>query len=125
MKPIVNSRGDTYWYKYGELHRDGAPAIVYKNGNEEWLQHGKLHRLDGPAGIYNDGTEEWYKEGLLHRLDGPAVTYANSEQKWYVAGYRCRDRNEFQEQSGLSDEEIALLVLKYGGMPDEPMEPEG
>ena len=50
-----------FWHQDGELHRDGAPAVIYADGANEWLHHGKRHRDDGPAIIYADGTKEWYR----------------------------------------------------------------
>jgi hypothetical protein len=50
------------WYKNGELHRVGGPAIRHKN-NEYWYENGKKHRLDGPAIISGGGPKQYWIEG--------------------------------------------------------------
>jgi hypothetical protein len=50
------------WYKDGEYHREGGPAVQHKN-NMYWYQEGKLHRLDGPAVITGSGPKQYWIEG--------------------------------------------------------------
>jgi len=47
--PKIDKRGNKFWYKNGELHREDGPAIEYANGNKFWYKNGELHREDGPA----------------------------------------------------------------------------
>jgi len=92
LPALTNQWGDKWWYKNGELHRDGGPAVV--RGNiEEWYQHGKLHRDDGgPAVEIKNGTKYWYQHGKLHRDDGPAViTLFPKTESWYQNGLLHRD----------------------------------
>lgn len=67
--------GKRYWYKEGNLHRDGdLPAIVYENPSSRknmdrivsaWYKEGKLHREgDLPAVIYESGGTERYINGI-------------------------------------------------------------
>ena len=44
----INENGIKRWYKDGQLHRIGGPAVQYPNGKDEWYQWGLLHREDGP-----------------------------------------------------------------------------
>ena len=46
------------WYRNGDLHREGGPAVKLRNA-EFWFQDDKLHRLDGPA-ISGDGRPKEY-----------------------------------------------------------------
>jgi hypothetical protein len=65
-----------HWYKYGEPHRVGGPAVdcLFSTGDfrKVWYYQGLRHRLDGPA---EEGLryQYWYRDGLIHREDGPAV----------------------------------------------------
>jgi hypothetical protein len=92
--PAINSYGDQWWFKEGQLHRDGdLPACILANGDQEWYKEGKCHR-DGdlPAYIEADGDQEWCKEGKCHR-DGdlPAYIGSNGHQEWYKEGKCHRD----------------------------------
>ena len=78
--------GQTLYFKLGDYHRIGGPAIAHADGYTAWYQNGERHRLDGPAIIYPNGGEGWYKNGQLHRDDGPAVIYPNGEKQWWQNG---------------------------------------
>jgi len=57
LNGAINRNGSRVWTdEYGELHREGNPAIVYQDGGNDWYQHGKLHREDGPAYNYSSST---------------------------------------------------------------------
>lgn len=90
------------------------PTMSYPDGSKEWYQHGKRHRDNGPAILYSNGDEEWYQHGLRHRLDGPALVYKNGEIRWYINDKRYRDARRYQQDAKLTDEEMTLLILKYG-----------
>lgn len=49
-----------------------------------------------------------------HRTDGPAITYANGDILWVLNGIRYYDIEEFQRDAKLTDEEVSILILKYG-----------
>lgn len=83
---VERSNGDRFWYRNGELHRDGGPAVEYADGGLEWYQNGKFHRTDGPARENAYGDRFWCYDGQLHRDDGPAVEYANGPRYWYQHG---------------------------------------
>lgn len=93
----------TKYHRYGKLHREDGPAIIYEIGiskfKEIWYRNGKKHRLDGPADIqYSlkndiryDNEERWYRNGKQYRLDGPAYTIKNPKGElkleiWYENG---------------------------------------
>ncbi len=84
--PTITLDGAQYWYKEGQLHRDGdLPAIIYTMGTQVWCKHDKLHRDgDQPAIIHADGAKVWCKHDKYHR-DGdlPAVIHADGAQAWY------------------------------------------
>lgn len=82
-------------------------------GAQHWYEHGERHRLDGPAVIDNDGSEAWFERGQLHRLDGPAFTNQRGIY-WYIRGNYIKTAERYQFLSGKSDEEMMLLILKYG-----------
>jgi hypothetical protein len=94
LPAVISLEGDHYWYKEGELHRDGdLPAVIYSSGGQYWYKEGERHR-DGdlPAIICPNGDQEWWKEGELHR-DGdlPAIISSRDGQYWYKEGERHRD----------------------------------
>ena len=73
----------------------GAWHVVYnKTRWERWFVDGKYHRLDGPASLSSDGD------------------YAG----WYVNGRHYDSNKEYQDAAGLSDEDMAVLVIKYGNI---------
>ena len=85
----VDEKGNMYWYRDGELHRDDdKPAAIYANGYKAWYKNNKLHRdNDKPAAIHSDGTKEWWVNGKRHRdNDQPAVIYASGARSWYKHG---------------------------------------
>lgn len=65
MKGVVTCKANTgvYWYKDGELHRVGGPAVTSSNGYCAWYKNGELHRMDGPAVKYASGLCVWYEDG--------------------------------------------------------------
>lgn len=71
------------------------------------------HRENGPSYIDNDGTEWWYQYGVLHRTDGPAIAYPG-DSYYHVKGQRIHSAAEFQQLTGVSDEDITAMILKYG-----------
>lgn len=83
-------------------------------GNKIWQENGILHREDGPAYITFSGTECWYLNGERHRVGGPAVTRPDGTMSWWVKGTRAKSALEYQQLTKLSNEEIMVLILKYG-----------
>ncbi len=75
-----------YRDKYGKLHRDDGPAVIYWDGEKRWYQHGKRHREDGPAVVATNGTEIWYSNDIIHREDGPALENGDGTVAWYKLG---------------------------------------
>lgn len=66
--------------------------------------------------IDRDGTKSWTLNGEYHRLDGPAVVESNGHQAWLIRGKTYHKNKDFQRDAGLSDEDMAILVLKYGNI---------
>lgn len=90
-------------------------VVIYPDGTELWFYEGKLHRIDGPAIITRTGDESWYNYGRLHRTTGPALTVEGSNL-WYVNGTRAYTDDEFQLRAKLTDEELLMVILKYGNI---------
>jgi hypothetical protein len=36
----VDTNGDKFWYKNGELHREDGPAVEYYDGTKKWYLNG-------------------------------------------------------------------------------------
>ena len=63
------------------------------------------------------GNEYWLKNNQFHRTDGPArIQPVINEVAWYIHGKSYRSNKEYQEATGLTDEEMAIMILKYGNV---------
>lgn len=84
-------------------------------GSKFWRNStGDFHRTDGPAIEWADGSKYWMIGGLHHRTDGPAVVYSDGLTEWCVDGVICGSAKEFKKAAGLTNGQVAELVLKYG-----------
>lgn len=92
------------WWKNGELHREGAPAVEYKNGQQEWWKGGKLHRENGPAVFITENWQEYWNNGQLHREDGPARVTSSGNIEWWRRGNLHRDNGPAIEGYSLDKE---------------------
>lgn len=68
---------------------------------------------------YNEYCEEiWTTDGTFngdnHRLDGPAIIDKNAVY-WYIAGEQYKFK-QFCKVLNLSNEDITIILLKYGKM---------
>jgi len=61
-----------------------------------------------------NGKYKYFHNGKYHRIDGPAITYANGRQTWWVYGHSFKNTKEYQVAAELSDEEMLVIILKYG-----------
>lgn len=113
---MVDINGIESWLLYGELHRIDGPALTYPDGSKYWYQYGMFHREGGPAHITQDGSEFWYLNDQRHRIDGPAVIYSNGVNRWYIRGELILTWSRYQELTGMPDEELSVLILKYGNI---------
>lgn len=111
---VIYFNGTKEWYQNGKRHRVGGPAVTYKNGAEIWYQNGRQHREDGPAQTFPNGHLCWYRNGEKHRADGPAIIFPDGSTFWHYDGFPAFNRKQFQDLSSLSDEDITILILKYG-----------
>lgn len=59
------------------------------------------------TGIYSKDNNIW------HRTDGPAATYRNKAKYWYLNGLDYKFKS-YCLALNLKDEEISILILKYG-----------
>lgn len=116
--PTIDQNGNKYWFQDGQLHRLDGPALIKIDGTKKWYQDGYLHRLDGPAVIRADGSECWFKKGRVHRTNGPAVI-EKDECRWYINDIQYRNNQSYQGAAKLSDEDMLILVLKYGDIVDK------
>lgn len=64
----------------------------------------------------------WYNDnGLLHRTDGPAIISSKDNSMfWYVNNFRVYSWEEFQRESGISNEQLLQLVIQYGTLKNGP-----
>lgn len=111
------------WFNNGVRHRIGGPAMIDCEADgtvtgEWWIVNGKMHREDGPSVIvlHEDGTsvQVWHLHDKLHRLDGPAVTNSDGSFEWWIDGQEIQSNEEFRILAGVSEAELASIVLKYG-----------
>jgi hypothetical protein len=95
-------------------------TICARDGSECWNnKHNKYHRLgDLPAIIHRCGTKEYWVNGRGHRIGGPAVEWDDGGYSWYIRGKLCKSFKEYQKKTKLSDNEITILILKYGDIVD-------
>lgn len=115
----IDMYGVKRWYKSSTdiLHREDGPAIIAPGEFEYYYLDGMQHRADGPAVIWEDGLVLWYNYGMLHRYDGPALYNPyndNIQKEWYLYDIRIHSASEFQKRSGLTCEEMSILLLRYG-----------
>ncbi len=86
-----------------------------KNGiqipEQLWLSSWKgiglleLYTFDGKT--YRDDSD-------CHRVDGPSIIFSNQKPVWIVDGIRCRTQEEYKHHARIFDEDISILILKYG-----------
>lgn len=113
VRKEIDEHGIELWFKGELLHREDGPAVITPDGEKHWIVNGLNHRIGGPAIIDELGREEWYVNGDLHRIDGPASNVFGIDE-WWVRGEKILNQAHFQQVTKLSDEEISLLILKYG-----------
>lgn len=95
----------------------GIRHYRHKDGTDKWYdERNRLHRDGGPAVILADGTEHWMQHGKHHRIDGPAIIYPDGRIRWCIDDEPINNRNRFQQLAKLSNEELAILILKYGNI---------
>ena len=103
----------------GRLHRSIDPAYI-DGDYMAWCANGGYHRIGAPARIWGDGDHEWYVNNKRHRLDGPSID-CEGHQWWYIDGVRYYNFKDFQAAGKLTDDEITMLILKYGEMVDKEL----
>ena len=108
---------ESYRDALDRYHNDNSPAVIYDDGTKVWVQHGLIHREDGPAVMWADGSEAWYQYDMRHRVDGPAyIDTCDGTVEWCIAGDLIDSRSEYQKRTKMSDEDLLVLILKYGGL---------
>lgn len=90
------------------------PIKTTNNNITEWRANGELHREDGPAVEYPDGSRMWFINDNLHREDGPAIERPGGYREWWSHNKQYTFDN-WCFGLGISDEDKAVLILRYGG----------
>ena len=62
----------------------------------------------------SDGTVYWVRSNKYHREDGPAVFAPDGRVFWFLEGLPIISSAAYQKYTGLSDNDMAQLVLTYG-----------
>ena len=89
---------------------------IYSNSDKCWFNSkGDYHNESGPALICSSGVF-WYINGKSHRIDGPADMWTSGSMFWYINGKQYNDNQSYQKAAGISDEDMAMIVLKYGNV---------
>ena len=89
----INENGKKHeYYKDGNRHREGGPAIIRYDLqdnilSEEYFINGQRHREDGPAFISNSDPHGqlriWYMYNEIKRSDdGPTIIFPNGVHMW-------------------------------------------
>ena len=65
---FIDSSGTKFWYKNGQYHREGGPAIEWADGSKRWFLDGLCHREDGPA-FERSLFEKWEKWWYLNDIE--------------------------------------------------------
>lgn len=82
-----------YYNADGNRHRLFGPAYESPYYNiEKWYKDGELHRVGGPAVIHKK-VMCWYENGLRHRLDGPAVVNPSGRSNTGLTDKSCHQKN--------------------------------
>ena len=103
--------------KKGFFGNDLKNGLVLDDCDTEyWYVDDILHRDDGPAIVQKDGFQAWFMHGQCHRIDGPAITRADGTVWWWLYDSPVSSPFQFQRASGCTDEELAMLILKYGNI---------
>lgn len=108
--------GSIEWLYEGKAHREDGPAVEDENGWQYWYKHGQLHRDgDQPALITNivDNGElvfhhEWYKDGQRHRENGPAEIFYDEYGEELSRAYWIN--GVFQGAETMEDQSIEKLT---------------
>lgn len=90
-----------------------AERVEHADGSVGWYLHDKPHRKGGPALTFPDGKEIWCIDGGYHRIGGPAILGGNAMTTWWINNAKV-DSKEYQSYTGCSNEELLVLILKYG-----------
>jgi hypothetical protein len=54
--------------------------------------------------------------GQYHKTDGPAIIYDDGYKIWAINGDHYYTNSSFQRAAGISDEDMAVIILKYGNI---------
>lgn len=92
---------------YGQLHREGAPAIIKFDCIEEWLQNGELHREGGPAIVIKN------RKGLFPTKSHEACTLKKEE----VEEYKFKITSYEYKMLSMENKEIIIDSEIFPGIP--------
>ncbi len=72
-----------------------------------------VRHLENGTSLFRD------KNGIRHREDGPARDAPSGEyttSQWYVNDIFCENAFDYQKLTGRTDDEMIMLMLKYGDL---------
>lgn len=103
------------WTIDGKCHKYHHDDKLGFSFEKYWTLDGICISRDGdkPAWMHQSGNYWYLVNGLMHRNNGPAE-YVNGRFGWYLNGELYISIYSFLKDSGLSDDEATILVLKYG-----------
>ena len=75
-----------------------------------------LHDTTGYHCVKLSNVVYYVSSGLFHRTDGPAIIYSNGTCRWMLNESPCLSNDHYQKATGISDEDMAIMILKYGNI---------
>lgn len=87
--------GTRYWYVDGQIHREGAPAVINLYGSEYWYIEGAIYFTEASYALASrERLLESYKGGRLERLWAASVggaiyspEFKISASGWWIIGW--------------------------------------
>ncbi len=98
--------------KYARATDDRYVVLHYGNHHDYYEDNDNKYEFERVYFSY-DENEIWTCDSHLHRVFGPARIY-RGVSTWWIDGVRICSHNEFKSKAGLTDEEMTIMVLKYG-----------
>jgi hypothetical protein len=86
IKKLQDKYDTVYLNQEGKKHRLFGPAYINTVYDIEiWYKDGEYHREGGPA-IRHKSTFWWFQNGVPHNLDGPCVVAGGMPPLYYIEG---------------------------------------
>jgi hypothetical protein len=104
----------------GDLHRIGAPAVIYRDANGiekvEYWENGQCTYRSLPGLIHN-GTMFYRYDGRLCRMDGPAVQRPDGRQEYWLWGVKMKSYADLQRGAAMGK---STFLTRYGALAAPP-----